>query len=147
MAKKSKAGGKRPGAGRPKGPLPATVAKRKAIQHHRTLTAEATIEQIRRGCQFDIRDLFDDTGNIKPIHLLTEIQATQIAGFEVVKRNMTAGDGHIDQVIKVKLVDRAKYVEMAAKYHGLLMEKVEVTGEVTLAQKVAAARQRLAAAK
>ena len=33
-------------------------------------------------------------------------------------------------MLKVRLVDRAKYVEMAARYHSLLVERVEVTETV-----------------
>jgi hypothetical protein len=57
---------------------------------------------------------------------LTEAQRFMIAGFETVMKNAAAGDGVIDRVLKVKLVDRAKYVELAAKYHALLVQKVDV---------------------
>ena len=40
----------------------------------------------------------------------------------MVVANATAVDGHQDVVAKVKLVDRAKYVEMGAKYFKLLQE-------------------------
>ena len=77
---------------------------------------------------FDLRALFTPEGNFRPIHELTESEAAMIAGVDVVKRNITAGDGQTDLVLKVRLVDRAKYVEMAAKHHGLLTEKIEHSG-------------------
>jgi phage terminase small subunit len=92
------------------------------------LTAEATCEQIRRGMLYDIRALFDERGNFRPLHELSERDAAMIAGVDVVKRNVTSGDGQTDTVLKVRLVDRAKYVEMAAKHHGLLTEKIEHSG-------------------
>lgn len=139
-------GGKRPNAGAPKGkrgPTEKTRLVRQAIRRDRELTAAATLEQIRRGSQFDIRKLFDKDGNLQPIQKLTAEQAMCIAGFEVLKRNVAAGDGHTDTVLKVKLIDRSRYVEMAAKHHGLLVDKVEVTGEVSFAEKIARARERL----
>lgn len=142
-------GGKRQGAGRrpgktgPVGPQIRTIAVREAVRKSHELTAQATLEQIRRGSQFDIRALFDEKGNLRPIHTLTAEEAMPIAGFEVLKRNVTSGDDKVDTVLKVKLIDRSRYVEMAARHHGLLVDKLEVTGEVTLMDKIAKARQRI----
>lgn len=125
-------GGKRKGAGRKPGPMPKTKAVREKLQKDAELTAAATIEQIRRGAFYDIRSLFDKDGNLKPLHQLSESEAAPIAGVEVVKRNMTAGDGQVDTIIKVKLVDRSRYVEMAAKHHGLLIEQIKHSGGLTI---------------
>lgn len=125
-------GGTRTGAGRKKGASAHTKLVRAKLQATRELNAEATKEQIRRGMEWDIRALFDERGNIRPIHTLTAEEAMPIAGFEIVKRNLTSGDGSTDMVLKIKLVDRSKYVEMAAKHHALLTEKVQVTVEDTL---------------
>lgn len=92
------------------------------------LTAVGTKEAIRRVVEADIRVLFDEHGNVKPIHLMTRDEAAQIAGFEVIKRNLTAGDGHTDVILKVKLKDQRGFVEMAAKHFGLLSDKVEHSG-------------------
>lgn len=141
---KGRSGGHRSGAGRPRGAQSATtIAKQAAIAYNAKLTAEATIEQIRRGMQFDVRRLFDK-GRFKAIHELSEEEASCIAGFEVVKRNITAGDGKVDTVLKVKLIDRSKYVEMAAKHHRLLADVVELPGLDRLGDKIARARQRAA---
>ncbi len=67
-----------------------------------------------------------EAGDIKPLHELTEWQAQSIAGFEVVMKNATAGDGKIDRVLKIKLIDRSKFVDMAGRYHALFREVLEV---------------------
>jgi len=125
-------GGKRPNSGRKRGvktgPYPRTLALRRAVQKSLDLSATNTLEQIRRGAMFDVRALFDDKGNFRPIQQLSAEAAAMIAGFDLVKRNITSGDGAIDTVLKVRLVDRCRYVEMAAKHHGLLTEKVEHSG-------------------
>ena len=84
--------------------------------------------QVRR----DIRRLFDDKGNLRPIHELTEEEASYIDGIDVVKRNLTAGDGATDTILKLKLANRQGYVEMAAKHFGLLEEKVSHSGTLTI---------------
>lgn len=84
------------------------------------LTAETVLEAIRRQVQGDVRTLFRPDGTLKPITELTEEEASLIAGFEVIKKNAEAGDGHIDTVHKVRLKDQSRYVEMAAKHFRLL---------------------------
>lgn len=141
-------GGKRDGSGRPKGSKDAqTIANEAAVQADRELTAQVVLEQIRRGACYDARHLFDTDGNYVPLHQLSEIDAFMIAGFEITTGNVDKGDGKLDRIVKVRLIDRARYVEMAAKYHGLLVERVKIEGDKPLRQKVAAARQRLAAAR
>ena len=137
-------GGRRPGSGRKPGvPDKRTVALRERLLRDEQLTVESTVEAIRRGQQYDIRHLLDADGNFKPVHRLTEEEAWCIAGVEVIIKNAAAGDGHTDRVLKLKFVDRGRYVELAAKHLGMLVERLEVSGEVTLAHKIAAARKRL----
>jgi hypothetical protein len=59
---------------------------------------------------------------------------------------VAGGDGHTDTVIKVKLKDQARFVELAMKHLGLLTERIELSGAVELIPRLQAARKRLAAA-
>lgn len=141
-------GGTRVGAGRPPGSRDAqTIANEAAVKASQALTAQVVLEQIRRGACYDARHLFDEHGQYVPLHQLSEIDAFMIAGFEITTGNVDKGDGKLDKIVKVRLIDRARYVEMAAKYHGLLIERVRLEDDKPLRQKVAAARQRLAAAR
>src|SRR5687767_14089142 len=45
------------------------------------LTAESTLEAIRRPLNADIRKLFDEKGNVVPIHQLSDEEAALIGGF------------------------------------------------------------------
>jgi hypothetical protein len=112
----------------------ATLAAQKLAKTE--LTADVTVEAIRRGALFDIGKLFDNKGNLRPIHTLTEDERFCIAGVEVIIKNAEAGDGHTDRVHKIKVADRARYVEMAAKYHSLLIEKHEVKGNLVISHEV-----------
>lgn len=94
------------------------------------LTADMVRERLRLLAFQDIRTLFDERGNLKPIHELSDAAAVMVAGVEVIKKNAEAGDGIIDTVHKVKVVDPVKALEMLAKHFGLLTEKVEHTGGV-----------------
>lgn len=145
---KSRRGGKRAGAGRPQGSRDArVVAAAKAVQASHEFTAQVVLEQIRRGACYDARHLFDETGQYIPIHKLSEVDAFMIAGMDIVRGNLDKGDGKFDDVVKVRLIDRSRYVEMAAKYHGMLVDRVKLEDDKPLRAKVAKARERLAAAR
>ena len=122
----------------------ARAALRAKLLRTAELSADATLEQIRRCGFYDIRRLFDPAGNLRQLHLLTEAEVACIAGIEVVKRNLTSGDGQSDVILKVKLVDRSRYVEMAAKHHALLTDKVELSAEPELIAALHAGRKRAA---
>ena len=113
--------------------IAAAIRERQSQQLEKLeLTAVATLEAIRRVVVGDVRDLFDDDGNLKPIKSLTVEQAALIAGFEVVKKNAVAGDGHTDTVAKVRLKDASRYVEMAGKHFALLIEQVQHKGSIRI---------------
>jgi hypothetical protein len=49
----------------------------------------------------NIVDLFDEHDNLRPLHTLTLEQQRSIAGLDVVKRNLVAGDKKTDMVQKI----------------------------------------------
>lgn len=106
------------------------------------LTAADTLEAIRRQVVGDIRQLFDADGNPRPITDLSAEDAALIAGFEVVIKNAAAGDGHTDRVLKIKLKDQSRYVEMAAKYFALLTDRVRLDNVDDLLSLLDAGRRR-----
>jgi phage terminase small subunit len=111
----------------------AAVAEKQSAQLARVdLTAEMVKERLRLIGFQDVRKLFDEAGNLLPLHKLSDDAAVMVAGLEVIKKNAQAGDGIIDTVHKVKVVDPIKALEMLAKHYGLLTEKVEHSGGVSI---------------
>ena len=128
-------------------PQQATRLRAAAVQKHAELTAEAVVEQIARGALYDPGDFVDAAGNYKPVHELTEAQRQCIASVEVILKNAAAGDGVVDRVLRYKFVDRAKFVDMAAKLHGLLVSRIDATVNVeAIGARLDAARLRAAKA-
>lgn len=107
------------------------------------LTSGRVLEELRRLAFVDVTGIFDEFGNVKPFDVMPVELRSAIHGIETVLKNAKAGDGVTDEVLKVKTYDKTKALEMLCKYFGLLVERIEVTGTITLAQKVAAARKRL----
>lgn len=144
-------GGAREGAGKPKGVLmPQTVAKIQALAEvasERKLTAQMVLDEIAKHAFGNVQDLFDERGNLKPLHELTREQAACIASFEVVKKNAEPGDGQVDIIHKVKMVEKTKSLEMLAKYFALLTEVVRVHDGDKRIERLRRGRERIAAVK
>lgn len=109
------------------------IAKGKARQLEKAeLTAVRVLEELRRLSFSDVRGLFDELGNLRPLHTLTDEQAAAIASVEIVKKNLAAGDGQTDTVHKLKVWDKTRSLEMLAKHFGLLVDRLEHSGEVRI---------------
>jgi terminase small subunit-like protein len=92
----------------------------------------------------DIRELFDDKGNFLPIKQWPDDIARAVSSVEVVKKNVTTGDGKVDDVLKVRLWDKPSKLTNLMKHHGQLVDRVEVSGDAELLARLDAGRKRLA---
>jgi phage terminase small subunit len=105
-------------------------------------TAEGVVQELAGVAFANVQRLFRPTGEIIPVHELPPAVAASIASIEVVMKNAAAGDGQIDRVLKVRLWDKVRGLELLARRFGLLVDRIEVSGDVALTAKIAAARQR-----
>lgn len=94
------------------------------------LSADRTLEEIRRLAFSDVRRLFDEQGNLRPIHSLSDEDAAAVAGIEVIIKNAEAGDGHLDRVHRIKLWDKSKNLEQLAKHFRLVGDLRDVADAV-----------------
>lgn len=110
------------------------------------ISVERTLEQLRRHAFFDPGCLWDH-GRLREIEELTEEQRAAIAGQEIIVKNAAGGDGHTDTIYKVKQSDQIKALELLMRYHGLLVDRVEVDVgfSESLIQRLEAGRARVAA--
>ena len=95
----------------------------------------------------DVRMLFDDEGRLKPVKDWPDELAAAIGGIEVLKRNVDSHDGRTDDVIKVKVWDKGRALEMLFKHMGLLTERLELTVKGSIENRIKAGRDRLAKVK
>lgn len=119
--------------------LPAIAARIAEIEAPRLTAHDVSAETILRELvalsRIDTRCFFDDHGNLKPVRDWTPEMGAALASFEVVQRNLTSGDGEVDTVLKVKLWDKPKALDILAKHLGLLIEKQQVTGTLEITWK------------
>lgn len=83
----------------------------------------------------DVRQLFDEHGNLKPMKDWPDSIAPAVASVEIVKKNLAAGDGMTDTVHKLRLWDKPKNLEMLFKHLGLLIERLNHSGKIEIGWK------------
>lgn len=115
--------------------------------HSAELSATRVLEEMRRLAFSDVRDLFDEQGNLRPIHTLTQEQSAAIAGLEVIIKNAEAGDGKTDKVHKIKVWDKPRTLEMLGKHFKLLTDQISITTDDANIQRLLAGRSRAAKAR
>lgn len=114
---------------------------------HADLTAERTLEELRRLAFADLRGVFDMDGGLLNPSEWSDATASAVAGLEVVKGNVVSGDRQSDYIHKVKLWDKTRALEMLAKYFKLLTDVIRIESDDVLIEKLRQGRQRAAASK
>lgn len=96
---------------------------------------DRALREAARLAYSDVRQIFDGEGKLLPVKDWPPELAAAVGGIEVVKRNVDSGDGRTDDVIKVKVWDKPKALEMLFKHLGLLTERVEHSGGLEITWK------------
>ncbi len=100
------------------------------------ITADRVLEEIANMAFVNIQDLYDENGILKPIN---ELPRHVAAGIQSVKVNLTEACA----VQEVKLWDKKGALELLGKHLRLFADRLELDVSDNLADKLAAARQRL----
>jgi len=111
----------------------APQVKRKAAERLADLIdPDRALREAARLAYSDVRMLFDEDGKLKPVKDWPDELAAAIGGIEVLKRNVDSHDGRTDDVIKVKVWDKGKALEMLMKHLNLFKERVELSGGIEI---------------
>jgi len=105
------------------------------------------LQEAARLAYSDVGEFMDEGGNFKPFKEWPEDLRRAVSSIEVVRRNLASGDGHTDDILKVKLWDKSKNLELLFKHMGLLIERSEVTVKGVIEERIKAGRDRLAKGK
>lgn len=81
----------------------------------------------------DLGSFYDQDGNIKPISEWTPAMRAAVQTLETVERDVTPGErGPAAKVLRLKLWDKPRTLEMLYKHLGLFEDKVEHKGEIVI---------------
>lgn len=102
----------------------------KAVTKKAEITLEDTLRGISRIANSDLRKLFDGTGRFLPPKDWPDDIAAAVAGFEVVTKNVPGSDPvEVEHVVKIKLWDKNKALELAGKHLRIFEEPKEGDGD------------------
>ncbi|HFI5662397.1 TPA: terminase small subunit [Klebsiella michiganensis] len=96
--------------------------------------------------QMDVLDILNDDGSLKPIREWPKIWRTTLSGFDLSSTIMNMDETSIETILKkIKWPDKVKNLELIGKHVDVnaFKERLEVSGTVTIADRMAAARRRL----
>jgi len=111
------------------------INKRTAEQSTRLrITADRVMQEYEALALLDPLDLFKPDGSMKALADIPEAARRAIGGLEIRElSSIEAPDGPIAvQLRKVKLVDKKGALDSIAKILGMMKDRVEVTGQVSL---------------
>jgi hypothetical protein len=118
----------------------------KALEARNANLQDRVLRALVRVAEFDVRELYDDSGNIKSVKDLPEHVAKVIGSMDMEHVNV---DGQIvTKIAKVKTADRMRGIENIGRATSMFTDKVEHSGTIDgLADRMAAARERTKQAK
>lgn len=96
--------------------------------------------------QMDVLDILNDDGSLKPIREWPKIWRTTLSGFDLSSTIMNMNETSIETILKkIKWPDKVKNLELIGKHVDVnaFKERLEVSGTVTIADRMAAARRRV----
>lgn len=96
--------------------------------------------------QMDVIDILDDEGGLKPISQWPKVWRTTLSGFDLSSTIMNMNEDSIETILKkIKWPDKVKNLELIGKHVDVnaFKERLEVSGTVTIADRMAAARRRV----
>lgn len=96
--------------------------------------------------QMDVLDILNDDGSLKPIREWPKIWRTTLSGFDLSSTIMNMNEDAIETVLKkIKWPDKVKNLELIGKHVDVMAfkERLEVSGTVTIADRMAKARLRV----
>lgn len=112
------------------------------------MSADTVLIKLAEMLEADVIDILNEDGSIKPIHEWPPVWRKSIAGFEIAElfEGQGADRSQIGFVKKIKLLDKIKVLELVGKHVDVaaFRERVQVDVSFSLADKMAAARQRVA---
>lgn len=96
--------------------------------------------------QMDVLDILNDDGTLKPIREWPKIWRTTLSGFDLSSTIMNLNEDSIETILKkIKWPDKVKNLELIGKHVDVnaFKERLEVSGTVTIADRMAKARDRV----
>ena len=126
---------------------PHICARLEALQTARSeriqLDADYVLKRLLEIDQMDAQDILEDDGNLKPVAQWPLLWRQLISNIEV--SEMARRDGTVVTVKKIRWPDKIKNLEMLGRHSSIcaFKEKIEISTQNELAERIKASRERL----
>lgn len=112
------------------------------------VSADYVLQRLVEIDQMDVLDILYEDGGLKPVSEWPKVWRTSLSALDINRIRMAGKDGDDDiesTLQKVKWPDKVKNLELIGKHVDVnaFKERVEVSGTVTIADRMAAARKRV----
>lgn len=130
--------------------LPKVVARIEALMEARNkrlrVSADYVLLRLVEIDQMDVLDIMNDDGGLKPISSWPKIWRTTLSGLDISTTITNFDETTLENMLKkIKWPDKVKNLELIGKHVDVLAfkERIEVSGTVTIADRMANARRRV----
>lgn len=107
------------------------------------ITSDRVLTEIGKLAFADIRKVFDESGQLLPVHMLPAEVAASISSIEVVTSRIPGGEPtDVEHTSKIKFWDKRGSLELLGKHLKLFTDKIELEVGDTLAMRIKEARER-----
>lgn len=110
------------------------------------VSADYVLNRLVEIDQMDVIDILNDDGGLKPISQWPKIWRTTLSGLDISTTITNFDETTLENMLKkIKWPDKVKNLELIGKHVDVnaFKDRVEVSGTVTIADRMAAARKRL----
>lgn len=115
--------------------IKAAIAKAQEKRGARTeITADRVLQELARIGFSDIRNIFDDNGNLRSPKNWSDATAAAVSSVEVVTRSL--GEGDVEYVHKIKVWDKNSALEKIGKHLGMFVDKQELVVDVKRIERI-----------
>lgn len=112
------------------------------------ISAARVLEGLGRVAFSDLAEMVDPaTNSLLPLHQMPARVRAAIASVKLTKKNLTTGDGVVDDIVEIKLWPKVQALELLAKHYKLLTEVVQIEDADAAIAMLKRGRERVAAAK
>jgi len=122
----------------------APQVKRKAKERLEDLIdPDRALREAAKLAYSNIQDVLDEKGNVRPIQEWPRELAAAVSSIDITKKNLTAGDGKQEDVIRIRLWDKPSNLTLLFKHLNLLTERLHLSADKDILDRLMSARQRL----
>ena len=91
----------------------------------------------------NIQDLLDEEGKVRPLKEWPRELAAAVSSIDLTKKNLTAGDGKQEDVIRIRLWDKPANLTLLFKHLNLLTERLHLSADKEILDRLMSARERV----